>query len=345
MDARVMVIILFMVQRYAFRVGITYRFLLDLYQYRRNLDKFPVFYTFMAVMKNILRVTGPNDYAGFLGAPVLHPLVAVIHYDEISPIRSSLNRYSVYGLFIQKNFPRNLTYGMKMFDAPDGSIIAVEPGQIGGKEDDGEKIFISGWVLMFSPELIHGTDLEPRMKDYHFFSYFATETLRMEASEWGRITQLLTQLRHELQENEDSPALRTVILGYIRLILEYCNRIYLRQISADDKASSDILKRFHGLLREYYLSGLQMDLGVPSVQYCASKLAYSPRYLGDVIHKATGGTAIGYIHSFVIEQGKNLLMNGHNINETAHLLGFDFPHHFTRLFKKVTGLTPSQFLK
>ena len=142
-----------------------------------------------------------------------------------------------------------------------------------------------------------------------------------------------------------SPALRTVILGYIRLILEYCNRIYLRQISADDKASSDILKRFHGLLREYYLSGLQMDLGVPSVQYCASKLAYSPRYLGDVIHRATGGTAIGYIHSFVIEQGKNLLMNGHNINETAHLLGFDFPHHFTRLFKKVTGLTPSQFMK
>ena len=87
-----------------------------------------------------------------------------------------------------------------------------------------------------------------------------------------------------------------------------------------------------------------MDLGVPSVQYCAQQLAYSPRYLGDVIHKSTGGTAIGYIHSFVIEQGKNLLMNGHNINETAHLLGFDFPHHFTRLFMKVTGITPTEFL-
>lgn len=296
-------------------------------------------------MKTILQVSDPNVYAQHVNAPVLHPLVSVIHYDEVSPIHSSLNRYGVYGLFIQRNFPKNLTYGMKMFDAPDGSIIAVEPGQIGGREDDGEGICISGWVLLFSPQLIHGTDLEPRMKDYRFFSYFATETLVMETSEWGRITQLLTQLRHELQENADSPALRTVVLGYIRLILEYCNRIYQRQLSKEDNTSSDLLKRFNSLLREYYFEQRQLDLGVPSVQYCADQLAYSARYLGDVVHKATGGTAIGYIHSFVIEQGKNLLMNGHNINETAHLLGFDYPQHFTRLFKKMTGLTPREYTK
>ena len=298
----------------------------------------------MGSMKNTLSVSDPNVYARHVHAPVLHPLVSVIHYDEVSPIRSSMNRYGVYGLFIQRNFPKNLTYGMKMFDVPDGSIIAVEPGQIGGKEDNGEEIYISGWALLFSSELLHGTDLEARMKDYRYFSYFATETLKMDPAEWGRITQLLTQMRHELQEKTDSPTLRSVILGYIRLILEYCQRIYLRQLSREDKASSDLLKRFHQLLREYYLDGRQLDHGVPSVQYCAGELAYSARYLGDVIHRATGGTAIGYIHSFVIEQGKNLLMNGHNINETAHLLGFEFPQHFTRLFKRTTGMTPSEFL-
>ena len=295
-------------------------------------------------MKNTLQLSDPNVYARYLNAPVLHPLVSIIHYDEVSPIHSSLNRYGVYGLFIQRNFPRNLTYGMKMFDVPDSSIIAVEPGQIGGKEDNGEQVDISGWALLFSPELLHGTDLEARMKEYHYFSYFATETLKMEPAEWGRISQLLTQMQLELQENADTPALRSVILGYIRLILEYCQRIYQRQLSKEDKTSSDILKRFHNLLRNYYLDGKQLAQGVPSVSYCAEQLAYSARYLGDVIHKSTGGTAIGYIHSFVIDQGKNLLMNGHNVNETAHLLGFEFPHHFTRLFKKVTGLTPSEFL-
>ena len=293
-------------------------------------------------MKTILHITNPNVYARSIGAPELHPLISVIHYDEVSPVRTSLNLYGVYGLFVQRNFPKQLTYGMKMFDAAEGSIFAAEPGQIGGKEDDGEDLYIKGWALLFSPELLRGTDLETKMKDYHFFSYFAVETLKMEPSEWARITQLLTQLRYELQENEDSPALRDVILGYLRLILEYCQRIYQR--SKEDKASSDLLKRFHNLLREYYLNARQMDLGIPSVRYCAKQMAYSPRYLGDVIHKSTGGTAIGYIHSFVIEQGKSLLMNGHNIGETAHLLGFEFPHHFTRLFKKITGITPTEFL-
>jgi AraC-like DNA-binding protein len=316
----------------------------DFYQYRRTLRIFAENHTLSRDMKNILHITDPNVYARSVNAPVLHPLVSVIHYDEVSPVHTSLNLYGVYSLFIQRNFPSGLSYGMKMCQPAEGSILAVAPGQMGGKEDNGEGHYINGWVLMFSPELLHGTDLEAKMKDYRFFSYFATETLRMETSEWGRITQLVSQLRHELQENEDSPALRAVILGYIRLVLEYCQRIYQRQLSQEDKTSSDILKRYHNLLREYYLDGKQMDLGVPTVQYCAEQLAYSPRYLGDVIHKSTGGTAIGYIHSFVIEQGKTLLMNGHNVNETAHLLGYEFPHHFTRLFKKVTGITPTGFL-
>ncbi len=295
-------------------------------------------------MKNLLHITDPNVYARYVGAPEIHPLVSIIHYDEVSPLHTSLNRYGVYALFIQRTFPDNLTYGMKMFTPSEGSILAVEPGQVGGKEDEGIPVSVSGWVLMFSPQLIQGSSLEGKMKDYQFFSYFATESLKMEPSEWGRITQLLIQLRHELQENPDSAVLRAVALGYIGLILEYCNRIYLRQLSQEDKAAPDMLKRFHGLLREYYLDGKQMDMGVPYLWYFADKMAYSARYLGDVIHQATGGTAIGYIHSFVIEQGKSLLMNGHNVNETAHLLGFEFPHHFSRLFKKVTGITPTAFL-
>ena len=75
-----------------------------------------------------------------------------------------------------------------------------------------------------------------------------------------------------------------------------------------------------------------------------SRKLKSPCYFGDMVHRETGGTAIGYIHTYVINQAKSLLMNGHNISETSRLLGFDFPHHFTRLFKRITGITPSEFL-
>ncbi|MBR6194172.1 MAG: helix-turn-helix transcriptional regulator [Prevotella sp.] len=295
-------------------------------------------------MKKILRVNSPNDYARFVDAPVLHPLISIVHYDELAPFRHSLNNYGVYGLFIQRQFPNKLSYGMKTLQVSDASIIAVEPGQIGGLEDNGERISLSGWVLMWSPELLHGSELERQIDRYQFFSYFFDGSLQMEPDEWLNITQLLVQMRQELTEREDSPSLRTILLGYLRLILEYCNRIYLRQLSEEEKDSSDVLKRFHNLLQTYFRENRQLYHGLPTVAYCASELAYSPRYFGDIVHKATGGTAIGYIHNYVVNQAKSLLMNGHNISETSRLLGFDFPHHFTRLFKRITGLTPSEFL-
>jgi AraC-like DNA-binding protein len=295
-------------------------------------------------MRKILKVENPNDYAKFVDAPVLHPLVSIIHYDELAPFRHSLNNYGVYGLFIQRQFPFNLSYGMRKLQVSDGSIIAVEPGQIGGLEDNDERISLCGWVLLWSPELLHGTDLERQIDRYQFFSYFFDDSLHMEPDEWLCITQLVAQMRQELQTHEDSPSLRNILLGYLRLILEYRNRIYLRQLSEKDTDRNDVLKRFHDKLQTYFRENRQLSEGLPTVAWCASELAYSPRYFGDIVHKATGGTAIGYIHNYIINQAKSLLMQGHNISETSRLLGFDFPHHFTRLFKRITGLTPSEFL-
>ena len=296
-------------------------------------------------MKKILRVDNPNVYARQAGAKELHPLLSLICYDEVSPVHTSLNNYGVYGLFIQREFPKNLSYGVRPLELSDGSILAVAPGQLGGAEDDGKELWLSGWALLWSPELIHNTDLETRMRDFHFFSYFYTESLRMEPSEWDSITQLLSLMRQELQANADSHMLRNVLLGYLRLLLEYCNRIYLRQLSEESKDATDILKRFQALLERYYFDGKQNQMGLPTVSYCASEMAYSSHYFGDMFRKATGTTAIHYIHTYVINIGKSLLMQGRNVSETSRMLGFEFPHHFTRLFKKIVGITPSEFLQ
>ena len=296
-----------------------------------------------ASMKKILKLSSPNDYAEYVGAPVIHPLVSIVHYDELK-IRSSLNNYGVYALFIQRDFPDDLSYGMRPYKTENGSIIAIGPGQVGGREDDGSLMSLSGWALLWSPELMHNTDLGEKITDFQYFSYFATDPLKMSETEWDHITSLIEQLRFELQVNEDSPALRNVILGYLRLIMEYCNRIYLRQLEMSQTKDRDIIKKFNHLLEEYYRTEQQMKHGVPSVAFFAGELAYSARYFGDMVHKATGGTAIGYIHSFVVDQGKNLLMKGYSISETAYRLGFEYPHHFSRIFKKVSGMSPREFI-
>ena len=81
-------------------------------------------------MKKILKVDNPNVYAEYVGAPLLHPQLALISYDEVSPLRSSMNNYGVYALFIQKQFPKYLSYGTKSIVVGDSSIIAVAPGRL-----------------------------------------------------------------------------------------------------------------------------------------------------------------------------------------------------------------------
>ena len=295
-------------------------------------------------MKKILKVDNPNVYAQYVGAPELHPQLALISYDEVSPFRNSLNNYGVYGLFIQQQFPKYLSYGTKSILVGDSSIIAVAPGQIGGGEDNGTPLYINGWALLWSPELLKGSPLEGRMDKYPFFSYFDTDWLRMGPREWERISLLLVTMRKEMQENQDSPSLRKILTSYLQLILDYCQRIYLRQLTEKESGESDILKRFQRLLVDYFSEGLQHEKGLPTVSYCASELAYSARYFGDMIHQSTGGTAIGYIHTFIIDQAKTFLMKGLSVGEAADLLGFEYPHHFSRLFKKMTGITPTEFL-
>ena len=156
---------------------------------------------------------------------------------------------------------------------------------------------------------------------------------------------LLTVMQKELQENKDSETLRSILIGYLQLILKYCQRIYSRQLVQKENGESDILKRFHRLLIEYFSKGKQYENGVPTVAYCASELAYSARYFGDLVHAATGGTAIGYIHNFLIGEAKNLLIKGLPVSDVADILGFRYSHHFSRLFKKMTGQTPTEFIK
>lgn len=294
-------------------------------------------------MSNILKVKNVSDYSSWLGAENKHPLLSVIDYSTVSPIRHSLNHYSVYGIFLRDDDTAiSLTYGCGKYDYKRGTLMCAAPGQVGGKEDNGEMVNISGWALLFHPDLLHGTPLEKGIRDYSFFDYRINEALHMSDEEQAIIVSLMRQIQRELDQPKDK-AQNRILVGYIQLILDYCQRFYDRQFLTRQIENSDILMRFESLLKDYFEQNMQLRNGLPSIQYCADKLCMSANYLSDLIKKSTGTPTSNHIRQFVIQRAKNALASGSTIAEVAYSLGFEYPQHFTRMFKNETGITPSEY--
>ena len=83
-----------------------------------------------------------------------------------------------------------------------------------------------------------------------------------------------------------------------------------------------------------------------SVSAVASELNMSPHYLSDLLRSQTGMNTKQHIHAYLVDCAKVLLANTQlSVSEVAYRLGFEYPQHFNRLFKRKTGITPSEYRK
>ncbi|MBR3626811.1 MAG: AraC family transcriptional regulator [Bacteroidaceae bacterium] len=295
-------------------------------------------------MNEFLHIRQANDYAIDVGAAVWHPMVSVIHFDELGEIRYSLNKLEVYAIFVQDNFPSDSTYGMGGYNTTKGSLTAASPGQIIGKADDGHREVYHGWALLFDPEFMRGTVFEKRLADYHFFSYNVNEALHATEDEKLLLWRLMEIIRSFISHREQTALTDSIVQDYIVLLCDYCKLFYQRQFQSETQQQSDLLTRFQHVLTDYYEQQLQLQYGLPSVKYCASELCLSPNYFGDVVRSITGNSPLQAIHRFLIDRAKSLLVGGITVTEVAEALGFEYAQHFTRFFKKHTGMLPSEYV-
>ncbi len=283
------------------------------------------------------------EYNELLGVETLHPLVSVIDLSQARKIRHMRHTFGFYALFLKDVKCGNLIYGRQYYDYQEGTIVSIAPGQVAGVEDNGEVFQPKGWALVFHPELLRGTSLGRNIRNYSFFSYEANEALHLSEQERGIVLDCLHKIRTETEHTVDKHTQRLIAVN-IELLLDYCVRFYERQFITRCNANNDILVRFEALLDEYFASERLQIEGLPSVKLCADRLHLSANYFGDLIKKETGRTAQEHIQSRLIDIAKERIFDTRkSVSEIAYEMGFRYPQHFTRLFKKVTGLTPKEY--
>lgn len=294
-------------------------------------------------MENILEMPSVKDYNDNLGVATLHPLVSVVDMSELECIRHSLKRFGFYCIILKHLGCGDVAYGRSAYDYNDGSLVFVAPNQMAGANDGKISYNTKGWILMFHPDLLRNTYLEHSMNRYTFFDYSSNEALHLSEQEREIIIGYLCNIRRELHHPTDDYTNRNIILN-IEALLNNCMRFYERQFISRKNENNKIMEQLTYLLEEYLLSGKSQQYGLPTVAWCADNLHLSSNYFGDLVKKYSGRTAQEYIKSTIVDYAKLLLANNsYQVNEIAYKLGFKYPQHFSRLFKHIEGVSPSQY--
>ena len=295
-------------------------------------------------MDKILNLDSVDLYNKLYGLETLNPLVSVI---DLNKATSSVDlirfNYGIYALYLKLEKACNIKYGRQTYDYQEGTIVCFAPGQTAETNPTTDKVQVNAHGILFHPDLLRGTSLGKSIKKYTFFSYEVNEALHLSEEEISIVMDCLKIIRMELEHGVDKHS-KTLLVNHIELLLNYCMRFYERQFITRGKTNRDVLTRFENLLDEYFESALAEQDGLPTVKYFADKLCLSSNYFGDMFKKETGKSPQEYIQEKVIELAKERISDtADTVSQIAYSLGFQYPQHFCRLFKKRVGYTPSEY--
>lgn len=295
---------------------------------------------------NIIRIRSISEFfaAGNWGKP-RHPLIEVIDVTNIDysdaekykGVKLTSDLYSI----ILKDGNCGMMYGRNRYDFNEGVLQFMAPNQVVSSDSHIESTY--GFYLVFHPDLIRNFDLGKRMGQYTFFDYSVHEALHLSKKEENTLIEIVDNISAELNSNIDKHS-QEVIVTNLQLLLNYSKRYYERQFITRANSSSDVISNVEELIHEYYEQKLQHEHGTPRPEYFAQKVNFSTNYLSDLLRKETGRSTKDHIDDYVIDLAKTELLNSnHTISEIAYDLGFNYPHYFSRMFKKKTGEAPHEF--
>lgn len=277
--------------------------------------------------------------------PPENPLISLVKCDGTCKANSG-NRgvehtSDFYMIGFKKMKSGTMLYGKTKYDHDRGSMSFVSPRQIMALRDI--ELEEDGFLIYFHEDFLNGHPLHHEIRKYSFFEYETNEALHLSPKEEEIIWEVFRKIDIEYHNNQDEYS-REIMLAHVDSLLKYARRFYKRQFINRTVLSGKTVSKFNEVLTDYFEKGSVKETGLPTVNYMASQLNLSPRYLSDLLKQETGKTAIDLIHLFVISEAKNLLTAGdRSVSEIAYALGFENPPYFSRLFKKEVGVSPNEF--
>ena len=134
---------------------------------------------------------------------------------------------------------------------------------------------------------------------------------------------------------------RPTVSSLVAALMHYYDRLFHQQadsLAATRSREQTIFDRFIQLVNQHCREHHK-------IAYYADRMCLTERYLGTVVRQTSGTTAKDWIDRALIIQAKVLLRHSnHSVLQISEELNFPNPAFFSKYFKRLTGITPSEFL-
>ncbi len=287
-------------------------------------------------------VSGIDEFNAFFHQPTLHPFMSVGNLSQADLSLFEPLDFNMYCVVLMDIDFGELVRNQKCIRYKAGTIFSLRPGQVVSMNLD-YTVKPQGWMLAFRPELLERSGLGRDFYMFTFFSHDVFEALELSQMERGVIVNCFANIYAELLADNDYLTNHMLRLG-IGHLLSYCKRFYERQFNSGISQDGDLRQRLESLIDSYLSSGSAAQQGQPTVAWCASQFNLSPGYFGELVKHELRITAQEYIQRKIIAAAQSLLLDTNmSINEISEELGFTYPNHFTRMFRRNTGQSPVEW--
>lgn len=207
-----------------------------------------------------------------------------------------------------------------------GDVLIVSPGQV-HNTSDGESCNAEGWLLALSPETLSEAEALA-IEEYSLSSH----PFHPDESTMADIDSLCHMLEKNHNNHKIANALGSAVKSFV-----------LSALDTSDKNSSDRYRTITLKLKKLLDTHLSIEKSPSAYAYM---LNISEVYLNEAVKGATGLSVGAYIRGRVILQAKRqLTYTSLSAKEIAYNLGYEDYAYFSKLFRKMAGVSPSEYRK